>query len=596
MTQRLSIYIWSVLFVLFFSGYFGYLSQKLPEGAGPDENAHLSAAQFIYEQGRLPVYPQDAEELYYSIFGATRSFRPPLIYIAAAQIHHLSDALSVKFEQPYRIANSLAGGLTAFFLFLALAVYTHRIGLAVCFTTAFMLMPQIGFLFSYLNADGPAIMACALILLSVCILLKKGCNGLTLAFFGFACGILSLCKVTAWIFCLPVCLFTLIFIIRSPARIVKPFFIIFICFALTAGWRIVFNVQNHGLDNPFNWNLDNEINLRHAVVNLDDVVNYKVQGKSYLDLLTNYDNFLSRTFLSFVGQLDWLRLRVGPAQYMTYALLIAAGLFASLLIVLKTLIKPNGRNSEHYFELSIVAGSVFLFFMYMQFNINNDIQTQGKYVLPAFTGILIILVSFTHRLINYFSSYLFTPLFKKSVMMISLAGLLYIHVQGLYKYVIPFYYTNAYVDTQAAAFTPIPFLNIQSAQTEDLELLQKSNTFVQYKVTGADPKLYIENLNINLEPQLIHLKIKVNNSKSNYYQFYWDSGAGMSEQTVVKGFMPKGENIIYQILPVSSISHLRFDLGTPNSTFTIHAFGYSKLSYKAGIRLLNKLFNVHPGR
>lgn len=564
----------------------------LPEGAGPDELAHLKAAQFIYENGRLPVYPDDKDELYYSIFGATRSFRPPLIYMASAQTHRIIDNAGLTLEHPYRLANAIVGGLCALTLLLTICLYTNLASLSVMLTAAFMLMPQVGFIFSYLNADGIAILACTLVLLSVTALIRYGVNFSTLTFFGFSCGILSLCKLTAWIFCLPVCIFAIGYIISSRIGIFRSLLTIFLCFALTAGWRIIFNVYHHGLDNPFNWNLDARLNTLYATVNLDNVLNYKVQGKSYLDLLANYDNFMSRTFLSFVGQLDWLRLRVGPVQYITYGLLILAAMLAGIVTLIKPLFVRNSSRIEFYFEVSILAGWVFLFFMYMNFNINNDIQTQGKYILPAFVGLLLVLAS---RLRGFFSK---ASSAKKSgsilpvALAVVLMSLTYIHAQALYKYVIPFYYSNAFVVTKPEKFIPITLTNNANLETGDLKLTYNTSDTLSYTVTGPDPRLYINHLNLDTGPDLIHLKIQVSNSKANYYYFYWDAGAGMSENTVVRGFMPQGDNTVYQILPVTSLKHLRFDLGTPGSRFTINSLQYSGLDYKPLVPLLNKLFGV----
>ena len=596
MNKRLKINLLGLLFLSVFSIYFGYLSQMLPEGAGPDELAHLKAAQFIYEHNRLPVYPDDKDELYYSIFGATRSFRPPLIYMASAQVHHLVDSISVTLTQPYRLANAFIGGLCALFLFLSLTIYTNRLKLAIGLTAAFMLMPQVGFIFSYLNADGIAMMACALVLLSVSILLKKRINFNNLLFFGMCCGILSLCKVTAWIFCLPICIFAIIIILRSPTSLLKAFFTVFLSFAVTAGWRIVFNVYHHGMDNPFNWNLDAQLNTLYATVNLDNVLNYKVQGKSYLDLLANFDNFLSRTFLSFVGQLDWLRLRVGPLQYIVYGVLILAAFLASILTLLRPITSRGHSKSDYFFELSILTGAIFLFFMYMHFNINNDIQTQGKYVLPAFTGLLLILASTAHHLFKSNLEPRQSSPFAFMLITLTLMSLTYIHAQALYKFVIPFYYSDAYVDTTTTEFIPVSLTENADLETGDLKLTYNTSNALSYLVTGPDPRLYFKDLNLDTGSDLIHLKIQVDNSKANYYYYYWDTGSGMSENTVVRGFMPKGKNTIYQILPVTALKHLRFDLGTPGSNFTIESLEYSELKYKPLIPWLNKFFNVSVNR
>jgi len=172
--------------------------------------------------------------------------------------------------------------------------------------------------------------------------------------------------------------------------------------------------------------------------------------------------------------------------------------------------------------------------------------------------------------------------------------LIYVHAQALYKYAIPFYFTNAYVDTTHKRFKPIPYTDTGKLELTRLEIVEKKDNVVKYRVTGVDPHLTFKNVDIDLNPQLILIRIHVENSYPDYYKFYWDAGAPMSEATAVKGFMPYGESTVYQILPVSSVDHLRFDLGMPNTTFAIKDLSYAPLKYKPFVRVLNTLFDVKP--
>lgn len=594
MRRRLRITVWGAVFVVLLTSYYAFLAEMLPHGAGPDELAHLKAAEFIYQHERLAVYPDDKEDLHYSKHGATRSFRPPLVYIASASIRSLTDRLGIELKKPYRTANALLGALCALFLLLALYTYTKKIGLAVFLTTAFALMPQVAFIFAYLNADGAAFMASSLVLFSVCILLKKGVNTKSLAFFGFACGVLSLSKITAWVFCFPVCLFAVFYILRARSGVLKPVFIVLLCFALTGGWRIAFNVYHHGVENVFNRQVEAELKEQYARVQPGDVATYEVLDKGHLDLLSNYDNFLTRTYMSFVGHLDWLRLRVGPVQYTAYGIILLLGFIGCFYVILKPALTRDYASAERGFEISVIAGCVLLFYAYMHFNIHYNIQTQGKYILPAFPGFLVVLASF----LLYASSWKFgfrLPVTARSaVFPASLLLLTYVHAQALYKYAIPFYFSNAYVDTTPERFKPIPFMDTQRLVKGDLELVRRKEDVVKYRATGYDPRLTIKNVNIDLTPELILVRFHVVNSYTDYYNFYWDAGAGMSEKTTVKGFMPAGEYTVYQILPVSSIKHLRFDLGKRGTTFSIKDLAYAPLKYKPFIGVLNRLFNVKP--
>ena len=563
----------------------------LPQGAGPDEHAHTQAANFIYEHNRLPVYQQDKDALYYSIFGATRSFRPPLVYISSAFTHKLLDKTGVDFTFPYRKANAIIGALSALLMFLTLYAYTQKTALAVSVTLIFMLMPQTGFVYSYLNEDGAAIMSCILILLSVCLLLKNGVTAVTLVLFGFACGILSLTKLTAWGFCLPICIFAVFFILRSDARWFRTFCIVFTSFAVTAGWRIAFNMLHHGLENPFNWSLEAGFQNLHARIDLDTVVNYKVLGMSYLDLLFNGDNFLVKTFYSLVGHLDWLRLPLGPLQYAAYGAVLLAGALGCVLVIFKPVLRRESNRSQYWFEISVILGCLLLFFLYMHFNINNDIQTQGRYLLPAFPGFLLISVTAWFALYAERSAGRSTPRFTGMGYAVLVVAFVYVHAQAMYKYVIPFYYRGAYLETADALFTPVSLQNQEEIQTHDLSLQSQKRGVLEYLVTGPDPGLYFENVDMNVTPDYLLLKISFWNSRTDYYSVYWDAGQGMSEGTAVQGYASLGDNIVYQLLPVSAIENLRFDLGSPETQFRLTGLAYGKFKFKPVFSVLNRLFN-----
>jgi len=586
----MKITIYALLLVAPLFAYYAFLAEKLPHGAGPDELAHLKAAEFIYDNGRLAVYPDDKEDLHYSKHGATRSFRPPLVYIASAYLHRLADRLDIDLEHPFRHANALLGALCALFLFLGLYTYTERIGLAVVVTAVFALMPQVSFVFSYLNGDGDAYMAASLVLLSICVLMKKGVSWQSLTLFGVACGVLSLSKVTAWVFCLPVCIFALVFIVKSRVGVVKPLLIVAVAFALTGGWRIGFNVYHHGLDNPFNWNVEAELREQKRDVLPEDVVTYKDLGEGYLDLLANHDNFMSATFLSFVGNLDWLRLHMGPIQYIAYGMVLLLGFVAWIFVGLKPVLVRSYVKSERWFEISIIAGCLFLFYMYMRFNINNDIQTQGKYVLPAFPGYLLVLSAFLDHIISTRAEAAFTASSRTAVFAVSLLVVGYIHAQALYKYVIPFYFSGAYFDTAPDRFHPIPFTNEERLKVDDLELVKLKEGLIKYRVTGYDPRFMVKNVHINVAPEPILLRIGLPSSIIGFYSIYWDAGGGMSEQTMVRGFKAGDARTCYRILPVSAIAHLRFDMGSPGATVAIEDLAYAPLEYRAPYNILNWLF------
>jgi hypothetical protein len=269
-------------------------------------------------------------------------------------------------------------------------------------------------------------------------------------------------------------------------------------------------------------------------------------------------------------------------------------LLVCLLQILKPLYSSNENKPEYYFGLAIIAGSVLQIYLYLQFNMYHDIQTQGKYILPALPGLLLLLVMYVDKFYTRFVEPWTGPPINTLFFGAFMGAVLYVHAHAMYKYIIPFYYSNAFVDTAAERFSKIDFLDASTRQTNDLKLLEEGKQSLSYEVIGHDPWLSIKLMPIDLKPELILARIGFKNNKANFYHFYWDGGEGMSEFTVVKGFAPRGENTIYQIIPVSAINTLRFDFGEPGTEITVSDMAYAGLKYKPLVPLLNKLFNVKP--
>ncbi|MDH3689197.1 MAG: hypothetical protein OEU36_06915, partial [Gammaproteobacteria bacterium] len=67
-TFLLSVVVFSISFFYFYN-----TSELLPIGAGPDYTAHNDAVDFIYQNSRLPILPDDEEALRYTVYGSTRA-------------------------------------------------------------------------------------------------------------------------------------------------------------------------------------------------------------------------------------------------------------------------------------------------------------------------------------------------------------------------------------------------------------------------------------------------------------------------------------------------------------------------------------------
>lgn len=574
--------------------YFGTLSEFLPRHGGPDEGAHKGAAAFIYENNRLPVYPQDRDELHYTPYGTTRSFRPPLIYISTAIVQEVADFFNLSFDFPFRKANAIFGGLTFLILTLAIFIYTRSRWLALILSGGFILMPQASFIYSYLNNEGAAFLASSLILLSVVLLLKRGVTTRTLLFFGMACGILSLSKLSAWAFSFPVFLFALYLIFSSGFRRLQSFLTITVSFLVVGGWRIIFNVFHHGIENPFNWILEDEITRKHTIVDWSLIPNHSKLGHGYLDLLSNINSFLSDTFYSTVGRIDWLILEFGPLQYILYGASFAL-MALSILLLAFARSKENsaGPNLNLWFEVSIVAGAFLLFFLYLYFNLYNDMQHQGKYIMPALPGLVLILASMINRMIFRRSWWLSRPALSTGTGVFFVVLISYTHFQAVYKYVISFYHSSFYV-SQQAEFKALAFDEFKEIRTNNVEYELLSDKTLQYKISGADPwVLFVPRSPLSSSTGAVVIKLDIVAPHYGKYELYWNSGSGMAQANRVEGVVSEGENHIYRILPAGSIVKFRFDYGNPDEEVQLSRLAYAELKFKPLIPVLNRLFNVN---
>ena len=577
--------------------YFGVLSEFIPRHGGPDEGAHKGAAAFIYEHNRLPVYPQDIDELHYAPYGTTRSFRPPLIYISTAVVQELSDFFAVEFKFPFRKANALFGGLTFLLLVSAIFLYTQSGWLSFIMGLGFILMPQTSFIFSYLNNEGAAFLASSLILLTIINLLKNGVSTKNLIYFGAACGVLSLSKLTAWAFCFPVCLFSLYMIYTSGYNRVLSFLIVTTSFMLVGGWRIIFNIYHHGINNPFNWKLEEEITKQHTIVDWSLIPNHSKLGHGYLDLLADANNFMTDTFYSSVGQLDWLKLELGRLQYYLYGFIFLL-IVISIIYIFSSRFRQGSYDRDHsfWFELSILSGVALLFYLYMYFNLYNDMQHQGKYIMPALPGLIIILASWIDRAFIKNSKFQFKPYIRTSIICLFIFLLGYTHMQAVYKYVISFYHSNFYINPDLE-YRAISLNGLKDIKTNNIEYDLVSDTELAFMVTGDDPWILMTNpVPLSGSTGAIVLKIDITVPEYGEYEIYWNNGEGITENTRVEGVVSRGDNQIYRILPVSKAFQIRFDYGIPGDQIKISSLAYSELRYRQFIPQLNKIFRMDPAK
>jgi len=440
------------LFALYFL-YFSYTGYHLPNGAGPDYPVSRAAVSFYVEHQRLAVYPQDKELMTFTKFGNSRVMRPPLAFATSAYLADISPWKGTNPVMAYRHGAALFCALTVVCCFLGFLIYFNRYWIAVLGASVIGLMPQFAFTASYVNDDSAAFFAASFLFLSKIMILKRGVNTLNLVCFGLAIGLVLISKHTAWILLPIAVLFYLIYVLRFNLSFIRNTAILFAAFIVGGGWWCVWNMLHYGVTDPFIINLTNDMIAEHVRVNLNKL-GFKAQGLGFYDLiLYNAKDFLGATFQATIGHIDWLRLRMSGIQYGYYYLYLCLGVayllyraawIAPKLIAAKSITPVLTQKTKEWspsliFEILIVVACCFQLLVYTWHNIHNDVQIQGKYLIPIVFPFLILSLSLLVMVERFLRRW---PLFRTVLIIGLLVSPYLIHAHALKYVVIPFYWSS----------------------------------------------------------------------------------------------------------------------------------------------------------
>jgi len=392
---------WRVVFVAWllftvFLTYFNMSSNHLPRGAGPDAVHNDDISNFIYEKHRLAVLPDDEAALLFTRYGGTRALRPPLAFVTSAVVASLFEANDTQeLRKLFRKGSALLVSIAIVCGFFALWIYFQNLGVAVAGALLMGLMPQISFIASYNNDDSSAILAGTLILLSMVAVYRHGVGWKTLLLFGFSAGITIISKQSGWILFPTVVVFLLLFVVRDLTKAIAPTLAAIAVMLAVGGWWIAFNVTHYGIDDPLLNKVTRETAEKHSRFDPNLVLGYQAQEAGFQELVfRNHDQFMTKTLHSTVGHLDWLRLKVSTGHYGFYLALFVLGLFIWLARLLSLVLPGAPADGRRLlFESVCVLAMLIQFTAYVWINIHNDIQTQGKYLLPVTLAAMIIIFS-----------------------------------------------------------------------------------------------------------------------------------------------------------------------------------------------------------
>jgi len=420
--------------------YYTHAALTFPVLFNLDNHLNYAATEYIAEHGKIPVVNAGDPEVLFTEIGTTRSLRPPFTFIVSAVASTLTGNIIEHNITRQRLGSPLIAALTVVVVFVGFLLAFNHIGLALLGATTIGLLPKFVFLASCNNDDIGAVLSVSLLFTSVLALIRYQAKVPVLIALAFSFGLVLQTKFTAWlvlpwfgIFCLA--------LIRSNWRsIVKLTPLLAIVFILAGGWWIVFNMINYGVTDPSA--------IRHAVelqTQLSSIQansqGYLSNGIGFIDLLGNHDQFLSKSFRSLIGYLQWLDLNVGALTYLFYGLLLLVG-FVGLAF------KPRAaREKRGYLDYLLIIVVLSQCVFYFHHNLVRDIQPQARYVLPIIMPLVYLFLRQIERLppntvMLYFRGRQYASLSVVSSVLIGVCVL--VHLVAMERYIMPVFKPKPY--------------------------------------------------------------------------------------------------------------------------------------------------------
>ena len=563
--------------VIAFFAYYLTTAMALPYGAGPDYDAHFDGAQFIFSEGRLAILPEDASKLQFTAYGSTRALRPPLSYIVAAAGAQSLSWTGIELQMLFRAGSALLGALTLGLIFSALNRHFNNRWFALSGVLLVGLLPQFAFIASHLNDDSAAIFSVTFLIYCLIRLLHEPVSPGRALLTGLAIGLVILSKFTAWLF-LPVAGLILALFARPMAG--RWFISIGLMSAgivLGGGWWIGFNIWHYGWNDPLLFNIGNTISSQFIKIDPDQVRGFAAEGISFADLvLGDYKNFVDETLVSTIGNLDWLRLRLGLPQYALYTFVLVVGVvyvplrwLGALFAVVRGQSSPDSKRL--LFESLLLLAIVFQFFVYALYEWQKEMQVQGKYLLPVLICPVILffswveMVSRSERFRGWRPFLVFGSTLGgvrvPVLALIAMGAVVAVHIDGLRRFVIPYYDPPTRV-LGLADFQPLDL-------TTTASILTMSNVELTAGPAGWHIHATTKDSQIELDPSVCRqfqahnlLKISMHSSGPGTLQLFWSDGPGfadrMGESSTTAKFQP-GENELMLAAGIDDCKRLRLD-------------------------------------
>lgn len=355
--------------------FYVYAALNLPTLFNLDNQNNYAATRYISEHYKIPVVEIGDEDITFTEIGTTRSLRPPFTYIVSALVANFTTNFVDDSVLRLRLGSPLLGALTITIIFTGFYLAFSHIGLALFGSLSIALLPKFVFLASSNNDDIGAILSVSVLFTSVLGAIKYRNNIWPLIALAFSFGLVLQTKYTAWL-TLPWFGLVCIFLVKPIwHKVFKVLPLLVLVFIAAGGWWVIFNIANYGIDDPTALRHASEIQRSLNSIEPNQQ-GYASEGVGVLDLLSNHDQFLSKSYRSLIGYLEWLELDLSKSTYFFYGIIFLVGVIAV------TLQRPAAHKKTSYLDYLILMMLLSQLMFYLHHNWLRDIQPQARYVLP----------------------------------------------------------------------------------------------------------------------------------------------------------------------------------------------------------------------
>ncbi len=563
----------AALTVLFASFYYYTLTARyLPLGAGPDGPAHVNVAKFIHRYHRLPVLPADEDRLEYTPYGTTRALRPPLSYIVSAAVAWIVHNPDRSLLHDLRLGSALLCALAVTFTFLALWLLFDRFWFGLCGAFLLGLLPQFTFIASYTNDDSGAVFSATFLVFALAVVTRRGLTVPSMITVSAAAGLVILSKFTAWLLLPFAALMLLPYLWTERRHLVSYVPLGAVVMVLAGGWWLLFNTYHYGVDDILLNDISREISAKHARLPDPYDRGFSSLGISAYQLIVeNYKNFVGESFKSTIGNLDWLRLRVGWLQYTFYLIVtICALIYVPLrlgTVAASGLFRQSGVSQSPgqdwrrlWLELVLIAAILFQGLMYVRFNLNYDIQVQGKYLLPVALPVLVLFFGLIDWVVGREAGAPARagPSWISVIAVAGIVAAVIVHVNALREYVLPYYYPKP------QNFNLKPFHDLELGDNSLVQSTYQAEVgfgYRQWRVTsfGVDPQIVLDPAVCRHVSVNALALIEVTATEPDTFKIYFDDGTGYSEKLMTSARFGPGENTLVMLFGARNCRGLRLD-------------------------------------